>query len=292
MNGAENDGDWDGADEGAPRRSRWRLPLIGILVALAAAAAVGAWLAWQDSTGSGGSSASLPVLTAPPGPDKRRPDEPGGMTVPHQDKLVYDRLVPGAPTRPVEQLLPAPETPVDRPRPPDPVIPPPPATAATNPPPAVPPTAVPAPAVPPPGTMPPPAAAPTTGVTIGALPPPGTTPEPAAPPATAQTPPLPPAATPPQVAVAPATRPAPATGGWRVQLASVGERSKAQPEWTRIQRRAAPLLDGLSPTIVEAALERGTFWRIQAGPLTDREAAAGLCGKLRAQSLDCLVVAP
>ena len=90
----------------------------------------------------------------------------------------------------------------------------------------------------------------------------------------------------------PVTRPTPATGGWRVQLASVGERSKAQPEWTRIQRRAAPLLDGLSPTIVEAALERGTFWRIQAGPLADREAAAGLCGKLRAQSLDCLVVAP
>jgi len=94
-----------------------------------------------------------------------------------------------------------------------------------------------------------------------------------------------------QVAAAsPAAAPAP--GGWRVQLASVGEWNRAQSEWTRIQRRAAPLLDGMSPVVVEVKLERGTFWRIQAAPLTDREAAAGLCGKLKAQSLDCLVVAP
>jgi len=145
--------------------------------------------------------------------------------------------------------------------------------------------------------MPPPAAAPTTGVTIGTLPPHGTAAAPeapsAVPPASVQAP-APPPATPPQVAAAPATRPAPAaaTGGWRVQLASVGEKSKAQGEWTRIQRRAAPLLDGMSPIVVEVALERGTFWRIQAGPLADREAASGLCGKLRTQSLDCLVVAP
>ncbi|MGE0255701.1 MAG: SPOR domain-containing protein [Alphaproteobacteria bacterium] len=305
MNETDQDTGWDGGDDYPPRRSRWRLPLIGVLVALAAAAAVGAWLAWQGSTG-GTHTASLPVLTAPPGPDKRRPDEPGGMTVPHQDKLVYDRLVPGAPTRPVEQLLPAPETPVARPRPPEPA-PAPPVAAAVPAAPPVPPAApapqatAPAAVTPPTGTMPAPAAAPTGSVTVGALPPPGT-PQPAPAPAP-QAPPPPVAAAPtpapaaampapaPQVAAAP-PRPEPADGAWRVQLASVGERAKAQGEWTRIQRRAAPLLDAMAPTIVEVELSRGTFWRIQAGPLADRDAAAGLCGKLKAQSLDCLVVAP
>ena len=39
-------------------------------------------------------------------------------------------------------------------------------------------------------------------------------------------------------------------------------------------------------------LDRGTFFRIQAGPLTGRAVASSLCGKLKSRNQDCLVVAP
>ncbi|MBK5911776.1 hypothetical protein CCR85_09785 [Rhodothalassium salexigens] len=53
----------------------------------------------------------LPVVRAPDGPIKVRPADPGGMDVPHTDKLVFDGLTEQR--RPVEQALRAlPEAPV------------------------------------------------------------------------------------------------------------------------------------------------------------------------------------
>jgi hypothetical protein len=46
-----------------------------------------------------------PLIQAEAGPFKVRPENPGGMTIPHQDKLIYGRLVPGA-SEPAERLLP------------------------------------------------------------------------------------------------------------------------------------------------------------------------------------------
>lgn len=58
-----------------------------------------------------------PVIQADAAPTKLRPEQPGGMDVPHQDKLVYDRLNHGGKDgRPqVEHLLPLPEQPLPRP---------------------------------------------------------------------------------------------------------------------------------------------------------------------------------
>lgn len=53
-----------------------------------------------------------PALIQPEsGPFKVRPENPGGMIIPHQDKLVYGRLSPEQ-YQPVERLLPPPEQPV------------------------------------------------------------------------------------------------------------------------------------------------------------------------------------
>jgi hypothetical protein len=52
-----------------------------------------------------------PVLQPDQGPFKVRPENPGGMVIPHQDKLVYGRLVPDQ-YQPVERLLPPPEQPL------------------------------------------------------------------------------------------------------------------------------------------------------------------------------------
>ncbi len=57
-----------------------------------------------------------PLLTADPSPTKSRPEQPGGMDVPHQDKLVYERLHERGGNHPnVERLLPPPEVALPRP---------------------------------------------------------------------------------------------------------------------------------------------------------------------------------
>lgn len=56
-----------------------------------------------------------PLLTADTSPAKSRPDQPGGMEVPHQDKLVYERLHEKGTQPNIERLLPPPEAPLPRP---------------------------------------------------------------------------------------------------------------------------------------------------------------------------------
>ncbi len=59
-----------------------------------------------------------------------------------------------------------------------------------------------------------------------------------------------------------------------------------------MQQANADLLGGLALKIQTAKLSKGTYYRIQAGPLGDRTAASALCGKLKTRKQDCLVVAP
>ena len=63
-------------------------------------------------------SANVPLISAPVGPVKVRPDKPGGMQVPNRDKLVYGRIRSGNATSEmelVERLLPQSEKPVSMP---------------------------------------------------------------------------------------------------------------------------------------------------------------------------------
>jgi cell division septation protein DedD len=52
-----------------------------------------------------------PILMADESPYKVRPENPGGITIPHQDKLIYGRIAPHSPQTP-ERLLPQPEQPI------------------------------------------------------------------------------------------------------------------------------------------------------------------------------------
>ena len=86
-----------------------------VAVGLIALVAVG-WFAFQQGIRSGAEEAA-PVVRADPDPFKRKPLDPGGLEVPHQDKLVFNRLAPGQVQEPVERLLPPPEpAPPPRPR--------------------------------------------------------------------------------------------------------------------------------------------------------------------------------
>ena len=77
---------------------------------------------------------------------------------------------------------------------------------------------------------------------------------------------------------------------WRVQIASLTTRDDAQREWRRLQGRHRDLLAALGVNIARAELDPGTFFRVQAGPIADRGAAAELCSALAARGQACLVV--
>lgn len=228
----------------------------------------------------------LPLVAAPEGPEKERPESPGGLEVPYQDTLV---LNPGRdPGEGVERLLPPPEEPLPpeaEPRPAEQTATPQPepapeeeapAAAEATPDEAIEVGEIPTPTVSEPALPPPPTPAPTPAEPQA---------QPQAP--AAQEPPAPAPAQPEQQAAQPSPA---AGGGFLVQLASVSNQEAAQREWGRMQARHPQQLGSLTLNVERADLgERGIFFRIQAGPLASREAANSLCAQLRAQQQDCLV---
>ncbi len=95
-------------DAGPPPRRR-ALPMVVALVALAGFAGM-VWYAYDWGLGQV-DTARLPVILAEPEPIKSRPESPGGLEVPHQDKLVLNQVAPDPEKPQVERLLPPPETP-------------------------------------------------------------------------------------------------------------------------------------------------------------------------------------
>lgn len=99
-----------------PARSgrRGMLALGGAVVGVAAFAGV---IVFAYSRGQHAAhNGAPPLLEADATPTKTRPQDPGGYEVPHQDKLVYERLNAAASAKPgVERLLPPPEQPLPRP---------------------------------------------------------------------------------------------------------------------------------------------------------------------------------
>lgn len=251
----------------------------------------------------------VPVIKADQRPIKVHPDDPGGMQVPDQDKLVYERMDGGGQAK-TERLLAPPEQPAPPPRPATPAD-----TAPSAAPPAAAPAPVPAPvsAAPASVTAAPPSAPATAPVPVPAVTP-ATAPAPAAPVQTAAKPgtsPGPKVITPPPAAPAPAApavaslppaaAPAPAaakpvlpkkelpSGSYVVQLGAVRSADAADKEWSRIQHANAEQLGALKPDIVRVELgDKGTFWRVRAGPLSE-QAARSLCEELAQRNQGCIV---
>lgn len=81
-----------------------------------------------------------------------------------------------------------------------------------------------------------------------------------------------------------------AAGSYFVQLASITDASRASGEWVKMQAKYNVLATSKF-RVQEASLSSGTFYRIQAGPLS-KASATEICNKLKAQgkSGGCLVV--
>lgn len=242
-----------------PRRFAWlKWMSLGIL---AGVVVFGGWWAYKAFTAASATEeAKAPIVHALPDPIKVRPDNPGGLEVPNQDKLIYERLGEKDAPASVERLLPQPEQPLPRPQAPPPVLVSPPPTPM---------------AVPPPDSSKPMALSP-----------------PAPPPIPAQEPPRVEAAPPP---AKPAPAPAPsksASGkGVQVQLGAVRSEAEAQKEWNRLRAKHAEQLGKLELTVEKADLgAKGIFYRLRAGPVADEAAAAQMCAQLTQQKVACLVV--
>ncbi len=283
-------------------------------IAVAAIALIGfgaiIWYAYSQGVRSGSEDAA--PLLQPQGDAKTLPAEPGGMDVPHRDKTVYDcTLNPERCVDGVERILPPPEDPM-RPTAQSsaPTSQQMPSQLMTN--------AEPAPP-PPPSLLNTPAAPPTLNVTSSNEAPtpqsapvaPVTQPSGQQAPATtaAQTPAARPAPPPPPLPTqtqtgtsrpagtapaAPAAQPRTGTvSGWKIQLAALRSEAEVQTDWARRQAQHRDLLGGLTLQIQKVEVTgKGTFYRMQAGPLADKAAADALCAKLKAVKMDCLAVKP
>nr|WP_237182433.1 SPOR domain-containing protein [Roseomonas marmotae] len=230
---------------------------------LAAVVSVGALVGWGITRLT--ADRPIPVIEPDSRPVKIRPDDPGGLRVPNQDEIIFERRSASGSYEPSGRLAPAAEAPnLDALR------------AATAPPPAPPRLVEPQPE---PG--------------LAALAPPA--PEPVEPAVPAPQAAVPVPAAPVGPAPVPATPAAPATpraagGAVVVQLGALDSEAGARAEWERLARRAPELLNGRSPQIIRFDRpDRPTMWRLRTGGFS-AEAARGFCQELRAKGGACAVI--
>ncbi|TAH37602.1 MAG: hypothetical protein EYC62_01585 [Alphaproteobacteria bacterium] len=97
-------------DEDSPRRPR-RVKRYVVLIVLLAFVGIVFYAFSQGQ--QNGISGVTPVIKADAEPFKVRPDQPGGMEIPHQDKLVYEQIQGNESASATEKLVPGPEKPID-----------------------------------------------------------------------------------------------------------------------------------------------------------------------------------
>ncbi len=249
--------------------NRRRGTILTMMVSIAAIASFGSvvWWAHNQDVRAGGKGLEPLVVQAPTTPTRVKPENAGGLVPPDQDKEVYNRISPGAVPIQPEKLLPGPTTP----------------------------------RLPAGGIMPTPSAPkePETAKTPTPVQAAATSTAPAPAPA------LP--ANPPTVTQAPSSTPSSesgpsiasliegmsgASGGWRIQIASVKSEDIAKSTWARLQAAHGDVLANLrmQPARVDLG-DKGVWYRVQAGPLDEKQ-AHNVCGTLKSRKTDCVAVPP
>jgi len=294
---------------------RGRRSLVPVVTALAAVFCFAAivWYAYSWGTGQM-TGEDLPVVRAEPMPEKVRPEQPGGMDVPHQGIAVLNEGGEGTGGQPsgevVERLLPRPETPAPpEPLPPESVTPS--FTAQLPDEEDIPEAPLIADGSDADVTMAPefaenaPEAAEdgTTELAEGGIMKPIPKPreddqiaqlleqEPLETANGGDDIPEPPSA---EVPAPAATQTAPqiaavTAGDVVLQLSSVKSEAAAEKEWQRLKAAHPGLLGSLPLTLERADVQGATYYRVQTGPFPSRSAANEVCSQLKARQQDCLV---
>ena len=248
-------------DELEVSRSPWLRRAMTLLIAVVSLGGFGAVVIWSYDADNGASGDRVvPLIKAEKSPIRRRPDKPGGMTIPDRDKEVFRRVDRDQEQPRVENLLPPPENVVNRPPPlKSPPVPRPIIVGAMD--------------------------LKNNGTMAGKRPP--------AIPIATENPKL--AGIPPPSAIK-SVRSKPAGSGqtFRVQIASLRTRAAILDSWSKLKTAHPDLFAKLSLTVAKADLGRvkGTYYRLQAGPLVDAAAARSLCDRIKRRKLGCIVVRP
>ncbi len=310
------DTDYDELDGPSSRFSMMTGTLVMIGVITLAIFTGVIWYAYTAGSDEAGQEGP-PIIKAEQGESKVKPENPGGSNFAHQDNTVYDKIdgMEGG----VEQLLPGTEEPKQKPRiisPYDNELPaggqpkvvrvPPPVSSAIVTPPAE------APEVTAPEIADPMGRAKPSGEqdeAVAAEPAPEVTTQPeeeagqttASPSQESETGSAQPdaASTPDQAAKAEEATstaaltpaPAPASGkAFVLQLGAFRTQEAADAGWKLLANRHEAILGALEHFITPADLgERGRFFRLQAGPFSERAAANDQCAALKSAGVDCLV---
>jgi hypothetical protein len=274
-------------------RGTRRLAIIAGGIGGGLALIVGAWSL------SGHRSHAVPVLEAPNGPVRVKPDNPGGMQVTGADETILS----GTSGKESEALAPPPEAPEPKAmqarreaEQPKPVSPSPKPKASPLP------SAAAAPPVAPPGVLPTkpvpltPARTATAAHRLAATTVPAPKTVSSAPSAT----PLHPAVAQPAAApakpdavsrnpVAAAVPEHPAGRSNEIQLAALQSEEAAKSEWGRLAKRMPDLFNGRHPLVVRAEHDGHVYWRLRMGGFGDAGQATQFCEHVRAKGSGCSV---
>lgn len=229
---------------------RSHLIALGVFISILAVILTGFFMFGDDKTDE-----EIITITATPTPVKIRPEQPGGMPIPDQDKQIYSLMQSNRTEPKVEALFPEPEKPV---LPDIPV-----AESQQDP------SAVSAAVVP---------------VVVEEVPP---TPKKEA--ARLNKPKPTPAVAAKSAEKATATNAS--ANMWRVQLLSTSKKQTAEKAWPAILKKHKALLSDMSHDVVSAQIPgKGTFYRLWIGHFGSRDRAAALCAKLKARKQECVPV--
>ncbi len=233
------------------------------------------------------------TISATPEAVKVKPEQPGGINIPDQDKMIYDRIRSEQTSAKVESLFPEPEKPVvpeilavEQPE--EPVA------AASEVAPVI------APAVP--AVQPQPTTEEEAMARVKAM---SATIEPKEPvlieAKLEETPPAPKKEIVPLAKAEPAkvaekavavSKPAVKASGkeiWHAQLMSSNNKASVEKAWPKILAKNKALLSNMSYEIKAAEIPgKGTFYRLRVGQFKTRDMAATLCKKLKARKQDCV----
>jgi len=78
-------------------------------------------------------------------------------------------------------------------------------------------------------------------------------------------------------------------GEWKAQLFSSTDKAKVEKQWQVISKKQKALVSDMPMQIVPAQIPgKGTFYRLQVGAFETRQMAANLCAKLKKQKQDCI----
>lgn len=92
-----------------------------------------------------------------------------------------------------------------------------------------------------------------------------------------------------KVEVKDASKPATPKEVWHAQLFSSTDKAKVEKTWKTISAKHKGLLSDMPMNIVRAEIAgKGTFYRLQVGDFSTKERATNLCAKLKKQKQDCI----